>query len=304
MELSERLLVSVVIPCLNGARFVGDTIDSILGQDYPHIECVVADGGSTDGTVEILKGYGNRIRWISEPDQGPGDAANKGWRMSQGAILGWLPVGDRWTVPSAVSQAVSYLDHHPDVDLVYGDCDRIDATGNVVGKTYRHEWDLAYAVEHCDHCIPGPAVFMRRDIVERIGWVDPQLIPLSDYDLWLRIGLVGTIRYMPVVLAQDLACPGHLSQKGDMIAAACVTVVRKIFEHPEFPARLKRRQRVALSNAYLRGARYAYRNGRHYGVALQYVLRSLRLRPGNIGSVSWYGSRLIVEGVFPSVPRR
>src|SRR3989338_2899361 len=91
-------LVSVVIPCLNGVRFLDNTIDSVLRQDYPHIECIVVDGGSEDGTVEILKTYGDKIRWVSEPDQGTSDAINKGWQRSRGTLLGWLPVGDRKSV--------------------------------------------------------------------------------------------------------------------------------------------------------------------------------------------------------------
>lgn len=295
MESSERPPVSVVIPCLNRARFLGATIDSVLQQDYPDIECLVVDGGSTDETLQILKGYGDKITWISEPDNNHSDAVNKGWRRSRGAILGWLSADDCYAVPSAVSQAVAYLEREPDVDLVYGDCARINEAGHMIGKTYLHAWDLAYAIEHCDHCIPGPAVFMRRSIMERVGWVDPHLLSKNDFDLWLRIGLVGTIRYLPVVLAKERASPGHLSQKGDVTAAACVTVVRKIFEHPDFPRYLNVRQRVALANAYLRGARYAYRDGGHYGVALAYVARSIWLRPANVAAVAAYGGRAVWE---------
>lgn len=287
--------VSVVIPCLNRAHWLVPTIESVLQQDNPDIECLVIDGGSTDGTVELLRRYDGRLRWISEPDQGHADAINKGWRMSRGEILAWLNADDLWAVPNAASQAVAYLQDHPDVDVVYGDCTQIDAAGHVVGMTYVREWDFAYAVEHCDHCIPQPAAFLRRRIVERVGWLDPTFISKKDHELWLRIGLIGTIRHLPIVLAHERACPGHWAQRGDITAAACVTLTEKIFTQPNFPVGLRSRRRYALANAYLRGARYAYRYGGHYGVALAYVARSVWLRPGNIAAVLPYAGRAVGE---------
>ena len=142
--------VSVVIPCLNRAHFLVPTIESILEQDYPHIECIVMDGGSTDGSVEIFKSYGDRIKWRSEPDDGHADAVNRGWLMSKGEILTWLNADDVWIVPDAVSQAVAYLQENPEVDVVYGNCGSIDVDGNLVGMSYLHEWGLEYAVEYCE----------------------------------------------------------------------------------------------------------------------------------------------------------
>lgn len=287
--------VSVVIPCLNRAHFLSATIESVLRQDYPHIECIVVDGGSSDGTIALLRRYEGRLRWISEPDQGHADAINKGWRMSRGEILAWLNADDLWAVPNAVSQAVAYLQDQPDVDVVYGDCTRIDADGHVVGMSYSREWNFAYALEHCDHCIPQPAAFLRRRIVERVGWLDPQFISKKDHELWLRIGLVGTIRHFPLVLAHERACPGHWSRRGDITAAACVALTKKIFAQPDFPADLRQRHRRAIGNAYLRGARYAYRDGGHYGLALAYVARSVWLHPGNAGAVLRYVGRAVRE---------
>src|SRR5689334_5347243 len=119
-------LVSVVIPTFNTQRFLRDTIDSVLEQDYPNIECIVVDGGSTDGTLEILESYGDAITWISEPDEGHADAINKGWRMCHGEILTWLNADDLWAVPDAALAAAGYLQEHPDVDIVYGDCGLLD----------------------------------------------------------------------------------------------------------------------------------------------------------------------------------
>ncbi len=277
----DRPLVSVAIPCLNRAHFLVPTIESVLQQDYPHIECIVVDGGSTDGTVEILKGYGDRIKWVSEPDNGHADAINKGWRMSRGDILAWLNADDVWAVPNAVSQAVAYLQAHPEVDVVYGDCGAIDAEGNLVGMSYLHEWDLEYAVEYCDHCIPQPAAFTRRRILEKVGWLDVSFISKKDHELWLRIGLIGNIRHIPVLLAYARACPGYMAQRGDITAAACVALTRKFYSLPNVPESLGKKKKRAISNAYLRGMDYAWQDGCHWKTIFIYALRATLADPTN-----------------------
>lgn len=282
MVTSNHRLVSVVIPCLNRAHFLPPTIDSVLDQDYPNIECIVVDGASTDGSVDILKGYGDRIKWVSEPDEGHADAINKGWRMSQGDILAWLNADDVWAVPDAVGQALAYFRADPEADLVYGDCGAIDADGNLVGMSYLHEWELAYAVEHCDHCIPQPAAFLRRQILEKVGWLDTSFnYTKKDHELWLRIGLVGKIRHVPVLLAYARACPGYGAQRGDLAAEACVRLTRKFFALPGVPESIRKKRRRAISNAYLRGLNYAFSHGRHWRVIVTCALRAVLADPCN-----------------------
>ena len=106
--------VSIVTPSFNQGRFIRETIESVLSQDYPAIEYMVIDGGSTDETVSILKSYGNRIFWISEPDSGQSDAINKGWKRATGEILTWLNSDDVY-LPGAIAKAADYLQRHPNV---------------------------------------------------------------------------------------------------------------------------------------------------------------------------------------------
>lgn len=278
--MNEIPLISVVIPCLNRAHFLKPTIASVLQQDYPHVECIVVDGGSTDGTLEILKSYGESIKWISEPDNGHADAINKGWKMSQGDILAWLNADDVWVIPHAVNQAVEYFQANGDVDVVYGDCGSIDVDGNVVGMTYLREWDLEYAVEYCDHCIPQPAAFIRRRILEQVGWLDPAFYQKKDHELWLRIGLVGRIQHIPVLLAYERNQQG-LSFDGLTAAPACIQVTRKFYTFPEIPPSLHHKKRRAFSNANLQGALYAFVGGCHWWIIMTYTLKAIVTDPLN-----------------------
>jgi glycosyltransferase involved in cell wall biosynthesis len=278
-------LVSVVIPCLNRAHFLAPTIESVVQQKYPNIECIVIDGGSTDGSHEILQQYESRIKFLSERDNGHADAINKGFRMSSGEILAWLNADDVWAAPNAVNVAVDYFNQHPEVDVVYGDCGAIDGEGRFTGLSYLREWNLAYAVEHCDHCIPQPAAFMRRKILEKVGWLDVSFISKKDHELWLRIGLAGQIQHIPYLLAHARACPGYMSERGDVTAEACVKLTKKFFTLPDVPNNLRSMQRRALGNAYLRGMDYAWQDGRYWRVILPYALRAASLNPPEIGSV-------------------
>jgi len=260
--MSELPLVSLVIPCLNRANFLVPTIESVLQQDYPNVECIVVDGGSTDGTIEVLRGYEGRVKWVSESDDGHADAINKGWHMCKGEILAWLNADDVWSGPNTVSQAIAFLEAHPAVDVVYGDCGSIDVDGNLVGMSYVREWDLEYAVEYCDHCIPQPAAFIRRRILEQVGWLDTNLI-IMDRVLWYRIGLRGTLKHVPIVWAHGRRHPSFWHTNSYIVAADCVRIIRKFFDNPDLPANFLGMKGRAISNAYLRGMDYAW-IGRHW----------------------------------------
>jgi glycosyltransferase involved in cell wall biosynthesis len=275
-------LVSVVVPCLNRARFLVPTLESVLQQDYPHIECIVVDGGSTDGTLEILRQYGNRIKWVSEPDKGHADAINKGWWMSRGEILAWLNADDLYVVPDAIGKAVAYLQKNSHVDVVYGDYGWVSEEGEIISDVVKPgEWDLVSAVKYCQYIIPQPTSFMRRSILEKVGWLDAEFGNGKDHELWLRIGMAGTIKYEPIHIAYGRDCLG-LSQRAD-IGESKVRVTEKFFRQPNLPApfdspRFKRR---ALSNSFLVGSRYTWRATQRTRLMLPYVIRAFTIDPLN-----------------------
>ncbi len=273
-------IVTVVVPCLNRAEFLRPTIESILSQDYASIECIVIDGGSSDGTIEILQSYGDRIRWVSEPDTGHANAINKGWRMGRGELLAWLNADDIWEKPGAAGIAVDYLRKHPEVGVVYGDCGVIDANGHKVGPCYLREWDLEYAVLNCDHCIPQPAAFVRRTVVEGVGWLNEEFYQKKDHELWLRIALVSKIVHIPRLLAHERNVRG-LSFDAKTAAPACAQVTREFFTQRDVPSSLRVRRRRALSNSYLMGAEYALSGGPLWGTILSYTIYAGLIDPTN-----------------------
>ena len=194
-------LVSIVTPSLNQGRFIEATIRSVLDQDYPRIEYLVVDGGSTDGTLEVLARHDGSLRWVSEPDRGQAAAVNKGLRMASGDILAWLNSDDVYE-PGAVSSAVAYLREHPEVALVYGDATLIDASGRELGPCSHVEPpDLRRLVHTADYIVQ-PAAFFRRAAFQAVGGLDESLHWALDYDLWLKIAQRFPFAYLPRKLAR------------------------------------------------------------------------------------------------------
>lgn len=181
-------LVSIVTPSFNQGRFLRRTIDSVLAQTYPHIDYEVVDGASTDDSVAILRSYGDRIRWRSEPDKGQTHAINKGFAASRGGIRAYLNSDDT-LLPDGVARAVAFLERHPACDLVYGTANYIDADDRITGHYDTADYSFARLMEDC--CICQPAAFWRAEIAAAVGPFDETLDYAMDYDYWLRIGRAG-----------------------------------------------------------------------------------------------------------------
>ena len=193
--------VSIITPSLNQSQFIERTILSVLSQDYPNIEYIVIDGGSTDGTIDILKKYQDCLMWKSEPDKGQSDAINKGFKMATGEILAWLNSDDTYKA-GAINTAVEYLVKHPRVDLVYGNGNLIDEQDNLIGEFKSSTIDLRACLYHGQICVFQPSVFFRKDVFEKIGALDEKLHITMDIDYWIRITKQGlTMEHIDCPLA-------------------------------------------------------------------------------------------------------
>jgi glycosyltransferase involved in cell wall biosynthesis len=188
--------VSIVTPSYNQARFLEATICSVLEQEYSPIEYIVIDGGSTDGSLEIIRKYASRLAyWISEPDRGQTEAINKGFARANGDIYAWLNSDDTYE-PEAVAKAVEFLQIHPDVGMVYGDANFIDEQGNVIGRFPARQTDYPRLRRGYVH-IPQQAAFWRADLWRQVGPLDPSFYFAMDYDLWVRLAKVSKLYYHP-----------------------------------------------------------------------------------------------------------
>jgi glycosyltransferase involved in cell wall biosynthesis len=189
-------LVSVITPSFNQAAFLEETICSVIGQDYPQFEYIIIDGGSTDGSVDIIKKYANYLTgWVSERDKGQTDAINKGFARAKGEILAWLNSDDTYQ-PGAIAQAVACLMDHPEAGMVYGDANFIDANGKIIGRFPAAQTDYKRLRRGYVH-ITQQAAFFRADLWKRVGPLDPTFYFAMDYDLWVRLAAQAPLLYVP-----------------------------------------------------------------------------------------------------------
>jgi glycosyltransferase involved in cell wall biosynthesis len=270
-------LVSIVTPSYNKGTFIEETILSVMNQTYPNIEYIVTDGCSTDGTLDILRRYEDRLKWISEPDKGQSDAINKGWGMAKGEILAYLNADDTY-MPWAIEEAVKYLAGHPSAGMVYGDCNIINGDSQLVGPCVEPRFDFVELL--CGWCIiPQPAAFIRRQVIDEVGYLDTSLHMGMDYDLWIRIGFKFEMAHIPKVLANFRMCPGTKSvDSGHRSIDDHLLIINRLFSDPELPQEWRRLERRVYSGAhFIHAVNHASRH--QIREALLQAAAAVRLHP-------------------------
>lgn len=280
------------------------------GQDDFEIEYLVADGGSRDGSQEIIHKYAPQLAWwVSEPDAGQADAINKGLRRARGEIVAWLNSDDLY-LPGAVSEAVSVLKNNPTLGLVFGDAIAIDQDGEILNRWAFGDWGLTDLMRFRVIC--QPAVFIRKSILERVGFLDRSYHFMLDHKLWLQIAQVAPIQHVSSIWA---AARSHPGAKNVAMARGFSQETLRLLEWikttPELWSPKQGSWREILGGAYRLSARYLLDGGLP-GLALKDYGRALWYFP-SFGLQHWhrmvYASLLLLGAkrladYFASLPRR
>ncbi len=252
--------VSIVTPSYNQAKFLEQTIRSVLSQDYPDLEYCIVDGASQDDSPAIIEKYAPRLAWwVSEPDHGQAEAVNKGFARATGEIIGWVNSDDLF-LPGAVSQAVAALESHPEWGMVCGDMLSIDEQSAVTNEQRFKDWGLAGLMQF--QVIGQPAVFLRRSALESVRLEDGQYLDtryhfLLDHQLWLRIAQKFPFGHIEQFLA---AARYHAGAKNvahaEKYEIETLEVARWMEDQPGLKPLFLKKRRQIYSGLYLYIAHY------------------------------------------------
>lgn len=269
--------VSIVTPSYNQAGFLEETIRSVLDQDYPEIEYWVMDGGSNDGSVDIIRRYAPRLAgWVSEKDSGQAEAINKGFTRATGDIIAWVN-SDDYYLPGTIRSVVETFERHPEVGLVYGDVVSIDGEGQPFNVMRYRPWELDDLIQF--NILGQCAVFMRRSVQLQAGLLDPTYHYMLDHHLWLRMAMRAPMLYVP---ERWSAARYHAGAKNIAQAAAFGAEAYRLIDwmqaQPELAARFMRLRHRSWAGAHLFNARYLQDGGQRMASLASYG-RSLLAYP-------------------------
>ncbi len=271
-------LVSIISPSYNQASYLERTILSVIEQDYTPLEYLIVDGESGDGSVEIIQKYADQLAWwVSERDAGQAEAINKGLSRARGEVIAWLNSDDLF-LPGAVTRAVSALEANPELGMVFGDAITINDQGQPLSRLTFDDWGLPEFMRFRIIC--QPAVFMRKAILDRVGYLDPSFHYLLDHQLWIRLARLAPVQHIPDTLA---AARHHPAAKNVSQAAAFGQEALRILAWMEAQTDLadlvKKNRRPIEAGAQRLNARYLL-DGDMPGPALRAYGKALVRNPG------------------------
>lgn len=289
-------LVSIVIPVYNGARYLRESIGSVLAQDYPRIELIVIDDGSTDETPEVLASYGDRIWWVSQPNSRQPAAINRGWRRASGEIAGYLSADDA-LAPEAVTAAVEALRARGDAIMSYCDFALMDASSQETGRRIMPSgMDLAGILRRGFSPF-GPGSFVRRaGPTATLDW-DTTLTRVPDFDYSLRLARLGAFVHVPRVLSSFRVHEESISFAAppDAVTEEAILVVERFYASRDLPPEILAMKGQARAMAHLTAAQGHFR-ARRVGRALQRCASAAGLFPPVLTTPFAY--RLMVSGLI------
>lgn len=289
-------LVSIVVPAYNHAAYLHEAIDGILNQDYPHIEMIVLNDGSTDATEDLLRSYsGGRFYWETQANLGQAATLNKGWRMARGEILAYLSADDVLH-PSAVRRSVEELLRHPAAVATYCDFELITADSQVVRRVFAPAFSYRDMVERFV-CHPGPGAFFRRSAFEQAGPWNVAYRQMPDYDFWLRLGLLGPFHHIRESLASFRVHDASQTY-APATPAKCdepLRIIAEYYRRDDLPHAVRNGERRARSYAHLTAADLHWRAGR-YGFGVSHAARAVMLHP--LSAVSPHTGGVVAHALF------
>lgn len=255
--------LSVVTPAYNQGEFLRDTIESVLSQDYPNIEHVVLDDGSTDDTPKILAEYGDRFVWETQPNMGQTATINKGWAMTSGEIITWLNSDDTFYSATSVTEALKYLIDDPQLGIVFGDSMFTEAGGTEIEPT-RPVSNFSYEgmVLRCENPIPQPSAFIRRAVIEKVGNLDPKHFYFMDWDLWIRAGIYFGIQHVDAIWSTyRLHAESKTVAQSKKAAPELEYLYSKFFNRPDVPGPIRQIKDEAMMNMCFTSGGYYLKGG-------------------------------------------
>jgi glycosyltransferase involved in cell wall biosynthesis len=231
-------LVSIITPSYNQVDFIEDTLRSVRSQTYQNIEHLVFDGGSDDGTVEVLERFEGEteddphytLEWLSESDEGQSHAINKGFQQASGEIVGWLNSDDVYFYRDTVERMVEAFEVRPEVDVLYGDHVEIGREGEIRRVRRALDWDYGRLLRN--YSIPQPATFFRAPVVADRG-LDTELDYSMDLEYWLYLGRRYRFEHVPYLVAGNRMYAENKRTAGDAAHATESTEVRRRYGGPE-----------------------------------------------------------------------
>ncbi|MBI5350329.1 MAG: glycosyltransferase [Chloroflexi bacterium] len=257
--------LSITTPSFNQAPYLEQTIRSVIAQQNVSVEYFVLDGGSTDGSVEIIKKYADRIKyWVSEPDKGQTDAIVRGWKRATGDVLVWLN-SDDYFMPNAL-QKVAEAFSDPSVMVVIGSGAIVDESGNVIGDKYARHFNVETMLTTGGGVPHQPSTFVHRRVIDMIGYPDPELHYVMDWEYWIRIALAipqNQIRVIYEPFAALRTWEGTKTLTGtEKICDEHRAVLEKLFNGNTLPPHLQKLQARSRAGTYIKQAFLQWQAGR------------------------------------------
>ncbi|WP_186424847.1 glycosyltransferase family 2 protein [Cupriavidus metallidurans] len=258
----EQPLVSIITPTFNQAKFIAETIESVLTQTYPNIEYIILDDGSTDETQQVLKEYGERATIESQKNMGQARTLNKGWAMARGTYLAYLS-SDDVLYPDAIARLVNALEADPTRVCAFPDCDLIDEDSRVIKRNVCRPFDLCDLVVK-QECYIGPGALFRRDAFVKAGGWKPELRLAPDREFWIRLATYGSFHFVDATLAGYRMHPRSISYSdvSEQTSMEYLNVLDHYFAGHDIPPEIHSRKDEAYAHALFILARNAFRSGR------------------------------------------